>query len=462
MVLDEKYKNKLYSYQIQNTINIIKIINKNNAVIDASDTGTGKTYSAIAACCQLKFSPIILCPKAVMSVWKKVCKLFDIKPFFIVNYETIKGGKYYINGERKKCPYIKYKKNEGDEKNKKNPYQWKLSDKDKIIFIFDEVHRCTNFNTYNGKLLISTKETNKPLIILSATLADKPEKIKIFAYMLNFIDRETIKNKNIDFDTHIQIIDKWLGKGDTPMIRVHNMLFPDRGTRMRIDELGDLFPETQILAIPYNIGKTKEIEIQHEYEKIADYLEKLKEKKNKEKGGILVNIIRSHQKIEILKIPIFIDLIHEFKEEGKSIAIFLNFTQTLKMLSNLLKTKCLIYGEQTDNERQKNIENFQNNLEKIILCNIKAGGIGISLHDLTGRHPRISLISPCWSSIDLTQVLGRIHRAGGKSKSLQRIIYTANTIEENIADKLQIKLKDINSLNNGDLNLTNIIFQKKN
>ena len=97
----------------------------------------------------------------------------------------------------------------------------------------------------------------------------------------------------------------------------------------------------------------------------------------------------------------------------------------------------------------------------IIICNIKAGGIGISLHDTIGNHPRVSLISPTWSSIDLVQALGRIHRAGGKSKSLQRIIYTADTIEERIADKLKNKLLNINSINNGDLDLTSIEFDNK-
>ena len=100
------------------------------------------------------------------------------------------------------------------------------------------------------------------------------------------------------------------------------------------------------------------------------------------------------------------------------------------------------------------------NKSKIIICNIKAGGVGISLHDKTGERPRASLISPTWSSIDLQQALGRIHRAGGKSKSLQRILYVANTIEEKIADKIKDKLKNINTLNNGDLDLTNITYER--
>ena len=191
-------------------------------------------------------------------------------------------------------------------------------------------------------------------------------------------------------------------------------------------------------------------------------MEELKDKKNKDKGNILVAVMRAHQKIELLKIPTFIELVKQFRdEEGKSVVIFVNFTQTLKTLADMLDTRCLVYGEQTDNERQRNINDFQENIEKLIICNIKAGAVGISLHDLTGKHPRISLISPTFNCVDFVQALGRVHRAGGKSKSLQRIIYTANTVEEKICDKLATKLKDLNSLNNGDLDLTGVSWDKR-
>jgi hypothetical protein len=106
------------------------------------------------------------------------------------------------------------------------------------------------------------------------------------------------------------------------------------------------------------------------------------------------------------------------------------------------------------------INKFQTNKSNIIIVNIQAGGIGISLHDKNGKYPRASILSPNWSSTSMVQALGRIHRAGGKSKSLQRIVYAAETVEETIAQNIKNKLKDINSINNGDLDLTNIQFDK--
>lgn len=495
--LAKKYKDKLFSYQIGNVSNIIRIIESNNSVLDASDTGTGKTYTAVAACAELKLRPIIVSPKAILSNWKKVCKIFDVKPFFIVNYETLKYGKYYNEkGIRKVCPYLDYNKDaissddENDDKsdkdgkikiiaetslkNKKssggefvekqieqqNIYTWNIPKKEKIIFIFDEVHKCTNFDTFNGQLLLSAKDTGYPIMILSATLADKPDKIKMFSYVLNFIDRTIVEKQKITFKQYIKIMESWIGRDTTPMVRIHNMLYPDRGTRMRIDSIPE-FPTTQIVPVAYNISEKNEAEIQKEYENIADLLDELKEKKRKDKANILVAVLRAHQRIELLKIPLFVELTRDFLNEGKSVVIFVNFTQTLKTLAKMLDTRCLIYGEQTSVEREINIQEFQDNIEKVIICNIKCGGIGVSLHDLHGGHPRISLISPTWTSIDMQQCIGRIHRAGSRSKSLQRIIYIANTIEEKISDKLAVKLKQLNELNNGDLDLTNISFDRR-
>ena len=58
-----------------------------------------------------------------------------------------------------------------------------------------------------------------------------------------------------------------------------------------------------------------------------------------------------------------------------------------------------------------------------MIANIRAGGVGISLHDTIGNFGRVSLISPTWSSIELKQALGRIDRAGARTPCIQRIVY---------------------------------------
>ena len=96
----------------------------------------------------------------------------------------------------------------------------------------------------------------------------------------------------------------------------------------------------------------------------------------------------------------------------------------------------------------KHIDDFQSDKESIIICNIRAGGVGISLHGSLTAKTRLALICPTDSAQDLKQALGRVHRAQG-AKSLQRIVFAADTIEEDVCNNVQAKLKRMSLINNG-------------
>lgn len=239
---------KLYSYQKEHANNIVRIIKENNAVLDASDTGTGKTYTAVASCELLNINPFIICPKSIISQWSRVCKEFNVKPLYVVNYELIQRGKIEKDGKHIMCPYLSIE----DDK-----YIWTMPKNS--LFIFDEVHKCSEMSTNNGKLLLSAKETGVPIMMLSATIADRPEKFYPFFYVLNFLSDKQVKELNINFRKYMAIMEQWIMRDKNPMARIHQMLYPKRATRMRIDVLGDLFPETQITATPYSMGKRENL-----------------------------------------------------------------------------------------------------------------------------------------------------------------------------------------------------------
>jgi hypothetical protein len=83
---------------------------------------------------------------------------------------------------------------------------------------------------------------------------------------------------------------------------------------------------------------------------------------------------------------------------------------------------------------------------------IQAGGVGINLHDEHGGHPRVSLISPGFSAIDLRQTLGRIHRAGGQSPAIQKIIFAADSVEMRVCALVKKKLNHLDLINDDELN----------
>lgn len=174
-------------------------------------------------------------------------------------------------------------------------------------------------------------------------------------------------------------------------------------------------------------------------------------------NNMLTVMLRARQKVELLKADTIIELAVEFFEENKSVVIFVNFIETLeylhKQLQSSLKTKkiSILKGGQTVANRQEQLDLFQNDENRIIIATMGTGREGINLHDLNGRYPRVSLISPSWSAQDLIQALGRIYRAETKTKCLQYLIYCAGTIEDRICEIIQNKIKTINTINDGDL-----------
>ena len=51
----------------------------------------------------------------------------------------------------------------------------------------------------------------------------------------------------------------------------------------------------------------------------------------------------------------------------------------------------------------------------------------------------------------MRQCTGRVWRESSKSKSIQKIIFAANTVEERVCESVNKKLDNLDLLNDGDL-----------
>lgn len=424
--LDNFISNKLLSYQHLHVYNLISCFKNNDIIIDGSETGTGKTFTSLAVCKYFDFTPLIICPRGTIAIWKRVCNNFNIVPIDIINYEMIR-------------PTNLKNKNYLEINN--NKYLWKFNNNNKTVIIFDEAHKCRNNKTLNGKLLLSLKNICK-ILLLSATLCDNPKNFAIFGYMLNFYNSMN-KGK------------KWIGN----IIReqnsnkhnyniLHKYIFPSKGSRMNMSEIKYNFPMNKISVESFDIEKKYLNVINDKYENIKNINRSCGEDK-------LVKINSERQTIEIIKIPIIVDLIKKYLYHNKSVAVFINFRHTqnqiIKYLSENNIEVSYINGSQDVNEREENINKFQNNITKVIISTIQSGGQSINLHDITGNNPRVSIINPSFSSTDLLQTLGRIYRAGLKSPALQIILFCANTIEDQIYKKIREKINFMDTLTDDDL-----------
>lgn len=428
--LKDDIEKKMLKYQTHHLLTLINMFSTSNIFcgVDFSCTGTGKTYTSIALCAQMKLEPIIICPKSVICYWKDICDNFNVKAKTIINYEAIKkGNDLNDNMEKTKSDIIT---------TQEGKFIWNGIDRNKNIIIFDEAHRCKSHTTLNGKLLLSTKNLCR-ILLLSATIAQNHKDFTIFGYMLGFYRQMTNGKKWID---GIIREDKLkLSQGpDTQLISY----ICEKGARMSYSDMTKESNKNFISAQCYDLDDKQLAAIENEYQQLEH------------KGIHLTNQLSARQHIEQLKIPIFIDLAEKYIESGRSVVIFVNFINSLRKLVEYFCKKRIdcgyISGEQTIENRNDFITSFQNNDIKIMICMLAAGSESISLHDLDGNHPRVSLISPSFSGKDLCQALGRIYRSGVKSIVEQKIIFCDQTVERNICEKLKNKIQFLNNFANSD------------
>ena len=189
---------------------------------------------------------------------------------------------------------------------------------------------------------------------------------------------------------------------------------------------------------------------------IRDRLEALDLRRETDEDSALTIQLRARQEVELLKVPIFEELTTDAHASSSSVVIFVNFRDTAQALINRLSSLDenigFIGGHQNEFERQLEVNKFQSNDSRILICMTQAGGTGLSLHDETGDFPRISLISPSFSAIDLRQALGRVHRATGKSPSIQKIVFANDTVEMRVCKAVREKLNNIDLINDDEMN----------
>jgi len=439
-----KYTNGLHEWQKEAAQKLCSIITTLGSAIDGSDLGMGKTYTACAVARELDKKIFVVCPKAVMESWRRVItNHFKLKDSLvgIINYEMLRRG-------RTDSPYASYVKNR---KTRRKVFTWKIP-KNSLI-IWDESQKLKGASTKNSETCLEAQKQGYSMLFCSATVATNPMELKTVGMGLKLFNNSkeyyewlyahgVVRGRfGLEFNNDPQILKK-----------LHKDIFEFRGVRLTRD-MAKNFPETQITAECYNMDDSDTKKINEIYNEMSRELAVLKKKsKTKSDANQLVAILRARQKVELIKVPLLLDMIEEGIENGMSVAVFVNFTETIKALSERLSTKCIVNGDVKDEERQKNIDAFQNDSERVILINSQAGGAGLSLHDVTGKHPRLSLISPNYSAVIMRQVTGRVWRDGAKSKSIQKMVFVAKTVEEKVCDSVNAKLTNLDLLNDGDLN----------
>jgi superfamily II DNA or RNA helicase len=440
----------LLSPQREHAVNLLNSLYVNGVASDQSETGTGKTYVAAWIAKYLNSPVVIVCPKVVIPAWTKVLSYFGIKAHCLINYEKL------IRGNTE---HLSFKDNRDD-----SASDYIINFPKNSLVILDEVHKCKSGSSKNSDFLIKLKMDGYKTLLVSATTATNPLEMKAFGFATTLHNLVNYRHFITDSGAYVGRFGGYqidLGSQRTveAMANIHNKLFNEykvssRMTRKMFDKI---FPDNHVMAECFDMG-TNTDKINRVYEQMEAELAALEESSVNYSEHHFAIMTKARRMAELLKVPTMVEMIEDWFDEGISPVVFVNFTDTvdaiIKQLSKNRKFDGLIakiVGGQSDKVRQADIEGFQNDTKRIMIANLAAGNAGVSLHDLNGKFPRASVISPSYSAINLLQALGRIHRAEGKTKCIQKIMFAASTIEEDACKRVQCKLNNLECLNDGDL-----------
>ena len=491
--VSDEIKQKLRPHQLKVIDYNFTVFREKNLFIDTSDAGTGKTYVALALIKQMNLIPILIIPAVSIYGWTRALEYYGITRYYISTYELFKRSKFTIFKTTKKGTIIR-ENIDFPFLNVENKY-FEFSPLHCVIY--DEAHRLKNIRTENFRSFVKMMEKPPPyLMFLSATISESHKKAIPIFYAIGKISYPQDFNKFMMENGFFFVNNSWwYRETDDSLLNIHKYL-TSYGTRMKLESIDGLpaniiIPETYAIDeaplienLYKAINDAKSLQRKEDHSILKEHLEKLKkvklsysiietiQKKIQELQELLLDAeienqflaIRTRllQIIELNKIPLLIDLVENALDDGYSVCVFLNYVDSITILSDELKTRCIYTGKNKElgfPDREQCRLEFQEGKSDLIIGTFSAMRESVDLHDTIGGHPRMVFMPFSDSAQSFVQALGRVHRAGKLTPSVQYIICVGGTVEEKVKENLEKKLFNLSMINDGDLDPTGVYSQ---
>lgn len=404
----------LYPHQFRNALALAKSIGECGAALDVSDTGTGKSLTALATASVLDKQAFVICPLSVGPGW--AAKADDYDPSLFLGW---------INYEKARKP------------------GWLATTSlvpESTLIVFDEAHRVKGKATQQAELVHALKQAGFDILFLSATPFTNPLETRALTYAHGLATwsgwwRELPRfgcrrathlrgNPWVWTPAHPERImfelRKWFGKS-----LVHTGWRDVKG-------FGDLRFVPELVEL----SSTKRAQLNRaraelDWDNPGAHV----------KERVLIEAVRAEAMAEQAR-----DLV----EQGHWVLAFFNFLDPMDVF--IKKTDCarVIRGVTPSDERESYLRDWRRNggilaAQSATMCE------GVDCHDTDGDKPRVSLVSLPWSATIYRQIMGRTHRAGQKSPAIFKPFFVKDTPEQTrLLPTLTKKMENLATLRDAD------------
>ena len=448
--------------------NIKRAINEGyRYYFDASETGTGKTFTTLQLAKDLDMDIMVIAPKTLGKMWKDLAVRFRVYIVDAITYQSarIKVHRYVAQVRFGQLEIV--------------DNQLRDSSRRGVILVLDECHNIKG-DTYQTaavtRIATAIREANDKNIIafLSATPFDKRIFTSNFMRIAQIIKTEVIIKSDEGSYVYTNEYNEFYNRCAAINSRLAEKIDAQWGTSP-IDMIYELFLE--FFYLPVCFVMKLELEVNSETYNVFFPLTEEEDSELKEavaslgiasarfvygmktyltsrsSGAITI----AARDIEYAKRDIFLDAAEFYLKLDPNIKVVIGVSYLVTqayLVDNLRDYRVEFINGDIDIEgRQESIIAFnqENTNTRVFITTFGTGGAGISLHDTSegGRFPRILLISPNFRIIDQHQMMGRIRRRGTTSLIRTLFVYGGSPeshMEMRIMNALAIKSENLSDL----------------
>lgn len=422
-------------------------------LIIGDEQGLGKTLQSIGtivgieyAMQQASFPCLVICPASTKLNWQREWHKFSSKKamvmddktkntwhhywrtgqidVFITNYESLK--KFFVasmpvKGNKAASPL-----------HSRNIVMKDTIDLFKSVIV-DESQRCKDSTTERSKLVLRICSKKENVLLLSGTpVVNRPG--DLFPQLAIMGHANTFGGEKAYLQRYCEG-----GKGANNLKELNYLLNKHCFFRREKKDVAKDLPEKQRQTIICEISNRDEY--QRAEKDVLSYLEQngssLEDIKNFTKAEDIQKMMMLKQIAAKGKLNAVKEFVTEIMEAGEKLILFCSLHSIVDQLLEMFPKAVTVTGRDDMQARQRSIDSFQQDPKcQLIICNIKAAGVGITLT----ASSRVAFVEYPWTYADCVQCEDRAHRIGQTNNVMCTYFLGAGTVDERLFEIILEKM----------------------
>lgn len=409
------------------------------------EPGLGKTLQSIGIIDTAKAYPaLVICPSSLKINWQREVEKFTDKKALILSESVRTSWPYLLTMGMFQVAIVNYE-------SLRKYFVWDIKSEGKsfrlkdVVFspdikifksvILDESHRAkdpTTQQTIFAKGIATGKEW---VILLSGTpVVNRPE---------DLVSQLSIMGRLQEFGGRTQFLTQF-GEGDnlsdlsqklysTCMIRREKAkVLTQLPDKTRVDLYVDISNEQEYMMASNDLARYL-----REYKQCSDW-----EVRRKMRMEALVRFMALRSLSAKGKVKQAVDFVNVFLESGKPIILFCSYHEVVDELLKAFPGAVTVTGRDNAIMKQAAVDDFQSGKAKLIICSIKAAGVGLTLT----ASSNVGFVEFPWTYADCCQCEDRAHRIGQKDNVTCYYLIGRGTIDFTLYDLIQKKKSIANEI----------------